>query len=146
MRAFLELDQYISWGGTYWKDGEQVSALDYGKAGVTFVPRRARLADLLGIPHEYLADSHMPKDFELDKKVHIQNFGMVHIRVYKSGCSPSGGLLRVYIDCPVCQRHLPMGRLWQHIRTHATSECVTCGKVVRMSKLYKHVKHCMSNG
>lgn len=48
-----------------------------------------------------------PKDLSF-----IAEVDGVWFRLYRSG---EKGLLRLYVDCPICEKHLPFGRISQHM-------------------------------
>jgi hypothetical protein len=79
------------------------------------------LSDKLIIPRAWLITSHTPKNFSLEKTVNIPMVGLVKFTIYKSrDVRNKGKFIRVYLDCPVCNKHVPIGRFHQHATVHKT--------------------------
>lgn len=134
-KRYQLLYAWVSRHGNYWYGNTPIDYNVGREHGYQRLDGGVKLADKLHIPEIFITQSRMPADFSLDKKVEIENFGAVHIRVYKSG---ERGLLRFYMDCPACGKHLSMGRWWQHMDVHVRYNCKECGESMSYSNMRDH--------
>lgn len=130
------LQLWLNCNGQYWIDNEPL------KHRPTPFPNGARyeypyamLSSLLGhtlVHTKYGLDEHF------DKVVNIPDVGPVRFTLHDR--FNSRGLMRLYMDCPICHKHISVGRFVQHSRIHYTIKCLVCGNHVTASKYKAHIR------